>query len=74
MNMLSDREPDASERSRLLARAISRWNNEGGAGDGGRVPSASAELPADSLPLTSAELVRFADDPSGPDDQSHRKI
>ena len=42
MNMLSDRESDSSERSRLLARAISRWDNEGGAGDGGRVPQGGA--------------------------------
>jgi hypothetical protein len=75
MNMLSDREFDASERGRLLARAISRWNNEGGAGDGGRVPPASAELLPDALPLTGAELVQFPDDPrGGPDDRSHRKI
>lgn len=68
MNMLSDRESDALERSRRLIWAISRWNNEGGAGDGGRVPPASAALLADALPPTSVELVRFPDDPSsGPD-------
>jgi hypothetical protein len=53
MNMPSDRESDSAERSLLLARAISMWDNEGGAS--GRVP----ELVADALPLTNAELVQL---------------
>ena len=59
MNTLSDRAADSPERSRLLAKAISRWENEGGAGDGERVPSASSELPGNALPLTNAELVQL---------------
>lgn len=59
MNVPSDRESDSSQRRRLLARAISRWNSEGGAGDGGRVPPASAETPPDAPPLTNAELVQL---------------
>jgi len=59
MNSPPDQEPDTSERSRLLAKAISRWDNEGGAGDGGREHPASADLLADALPLTNAELVQL---------------
>ena len=59
MNAQSDRAGDSPERSGLLAKAISRWENEGGAGDGERVPSASSELPGDALPLTNAELVQL---------------
>lgn len=59
MNSPPDRESSASERSRLLAKAISRWDNEGGAGDGGREHPATADLLADALPLTNAELVQL---------------
>ncbi len=59
MNLRSDRKSDSSERSRLLARAIWRWDNEGGGGEGGRVLSASVDPQADALPLTNAELVQL---------------
>ena len=49
----------SSERGRLLAMAISRWDNEGGAGADGEAPVASVEQPADVLPLTNAELVQL---------------
>jgi len=55
MNMPSDRESDSTERSLLLAMAISKWDNEGGAGDGGRVREGLAE----ALPLTNVELVQL---------------
>ena len=54
-----DPDPDPSARRLLLVKAISRWDNEGGAGEGGRVHPASVELPADPLPLTNAELVQL---------------
>ena len=59
MKVLSDRKSDSSERSLLLSRAISRWDNEGGAGEGERVPAGSKEWLADALPLTNAELVQL---------------
>ena len=59
MNRLSDRAPDSSERTLLLAKAIARWDNEGGAADEGRVRSASVELLDEALPLTNAELVQL---------------
>lgn len=58
MNRRSEPKSDASER-RVLARAISRWDNEGGADDGGHVLPASVELQAEALPLTNAELVQL---------------
>ncbi len=59
MNMPSDREPDSSERSLLRVKAISRWDNEGGAGDGEHGRPASVELLTAALPLTDAELVQL---------------
>ena len=59
MPMLPDREPDTSERSLLFVKAIARWDNEGGAGDGAQGRCASADSPADALPLTNAELVQL---------------
>ena len=51
----------ASERLKLRRAALARWNNEGGAGPGGRnpadsrAPCAAAGIP----PLTNAELVQL---------------
>ena len=59
MKTLSDREPGSANRSQRLVKAISRWEREGGAGTGGRESSASAQMPADALPLTNAELVQL---------------
>lgn len=50
---------DRSEPAKLLAKAVSRWDNEGGAGAGGREQPMSHELPADALPLTNAEIVQL---------------
>jgi hypothetical protein len=47
---------EPSERARLLAKAVSRWDNEGGAGEGGRVPPAAGTSQTNALPLTNAEL------------------
>jgi hypothetical protein len=55
---MADRESDFSERVRLLERACSRWDNEGGAGAGGREHPASTEA-SDAPPLLNAELVQL---------------
>jgi hypothetical protein len=47
------------ERGRRRARALSRWNNEGGAGAGGRAHPASTLPESEVLPLTNAELVQL---------------
>jgi len=56
---MSDRTTDSSERDRLRERAFARWDNEGGAGEGGRVHPASTEMLSGSPPLTNAELVQL---------------
>jgi len=56
---MTDHESDSSDRSRRRAQALSRWNNEGGAGEGGTEHPASTELPPEALPLTNAELVQL---------------
>lgn len=50
---------DATERNLMFTKAISRWDNEGGSGDGGRVSPAPGALGEDSLPLSNAELVQL---------------
>lgn len=55
----SDLAYDAVERTLLLTKAISRWDNEGGSGDGGRVLPVPADSSLDSLPLSNAELVQL---------------
>ncbi len=50
---------DRSERAKFLAKAVSRWDNEGGAGEGGREQPSSGDVPADALPLTNAEIVQL---------------
>lgn len=60
-NDMQDRENISSERMRLRETALSRWDNEGGAGSGGRVhPGASADGDStDVPPLTNAQLVQL---------------
>ena len=55
---MPQRESDSSESALLFARAISRWENEGGAG-GECVRAAEAETMATAVPLTNAELVQL---------------
>ncbi|MDQ2778883.1 MAG: hypothetical protein M3Y32_04915 [Pseudomonadota bacterium] len=38
---------------------MSRWDNEGGAGEGGREQPVSGDLLAVALPLTNAEIVQM---------------
>src|SRR5260370_10803998 len=58
--LMPDKKPDSSASSRQRQMALSRWDNEGGAGPGGpqrgsASPEAQAEIPA----LTNAELVQL---------------
>lgn len=56
---MPDTPSDSSERDRLRERAFSRWDNEGGAGEGGREHPASTEMLPETPPLTNAELVQL---------------
>lgn len=56
---MPDRTSDSSERDRLRERAFSRWDNEGGAGEGGRVHQASTQMLSETPPLTNVELVQM---------------
>ena len=55
---MPDKESDPSDRSRLLRKALSRWENEGGAGTG-RLHSGSISGKTDVPPLANAELVQL---------------
>jgi len=56
---MADPASDASDRARLFEKAISRWENEGGAlGDGPPDP-ASTEASADVASVRSAEFVQL---------------
>lgn len=51
---------EPSERALLLAKAVSKWDNEGLAGEDSRVhPAVSGSLRTDALPLTNAEIVHL---------------
>ncbi len=56
---MSDPKTELAERARLLAKAVSRWDNEGGAGEGGRVHAPVGNVQTDVPPLTNAELVQL---------------
>jgi hypothetical protein len=56
---MPSREPETSERARRKAQALSRWTNEGGAGEGGLAHPASTLPEPEALPLTNAELVQL---------------
>ena len=55
--------PALSERAQLLATAVSRWDTEGGAGDGGRDYQAARDLPTVplSVPPDSADDLQRID-------------
>ena len=55
---MADRMSDSSEFARLREQAFSRWDNEGGAGAGGRQHPASTGT-ADAPPLSNAELMQL---------------
>jgi hypothetical protein len=48
-----------SERTQLLATAVSQWDNEGGASEGAREQPASIDLQTDTLPLNNTEIVQL---------------
>ena len=50
---------DASERARLLEKAVSRWENEGGAVVDGRADPSSKETSPDVSPISNAEFVQL---------------
>ena len=56
---MSKKKTEPSERAQLLAKAVSRWDNEGGAGEGGRVNPEPGALLTDALPLTNTELAHL---------------
>ena len=58
---MADRMSYSSEFARLREQAFSRWDNEGGAGAGGREHPASTGT-ADAPPLSNAELVQLQTD------------
>lgn len=51
--------PDQTGHARFLAKAVSRRDNDGRAGKGGREYPPSGDAPADALPLTNAEIVQL---------------
>lgn len=56
---MPDKKPDSAASLRQRQRALSRWDNEGGAGPGGpQGESVSAEARSE-IPLTNAELVQL---------------
>ena len=55
---MADRKSYSSEFARSREQALSRWDNEGGAGAGGREHPASTGM-ADTPPLSNAELVQL---------------
>ena len=55
---MADRKSDSLELAGLLAQAFSRWDNEGGAGEGGREHRALTGM-KDVPPLSNAELVQL---------------
>lgn len=56
---MSNPKIEVSERARLLAKAVSRWDTDGGAGECGHVHPVSGALLTDARPLTNAELVHL---------------
>ena len=56
---MPSQDSESSERARRRAQALSRWNNEGGAGEGGLAHTASTRQESEALPLTNAELVQL---------------
>jgi hypothetical protein len=50
---------DQTEHAKLLAKAVSQRDNEGGRVEDGREHALSGDVPADTLPLTNAEIVQL---------------
>lgn len=57
---MPDKKPDSAASSRQRQMALSRWDNEGGAGPGGpQGKSVAAEAQSQAPALTNAELVQL---------------
>jgi hypothetical protein len=57
---MPDKEPDSTASPRQRQMALSRWDNEGGAGPGGpQAGAVPAEAPSEIPQLTNAELVQL---------------
>ena len=57
---MADVRPDSLSSSQLRQKALSRWDNEGGAGPGGpQKGQISAEVQSEAPELTNAELVQL---------------
>ena len=57
---MPDRKPDGPDRSQQRQMALSRWDNEGGAGPSGPQKGAASESAEPEVPeLTNAELVQL---------------
>ena len=57
---MPDKKPDSAASSRQRQMALSRWDNEGGAGPGGpQGESVAAEAQSQTPALTNAELVQL---------------
>lgn len=57
---MSEKKPDSSTSLRQWQMALSRWDNEGGAGPAGpQGGSVSAEAPFEIPPLTNTEIVQL---------------
>ena len=57
---MPDKKPDSAASSRQRQMALSRWDNEGGAGPGGpQGESVAAEAQSQAPALTNAELVQL---------------
>ena len=58
-----DPKAEPSERARLLAKSVARWDTDGGAGEGGREYPVSGALldDADALVLSNADFSHLRD-------------
>ena len=56
---MSNSKAKESERAQLLARAVSKWDDEEAEGENSRVTPVSGALPTAALPLTNAEIVHL---------------
>jgi hypothetical protein len=56
---MPDKKPDSAAASRQRQMALSRWDNEGGAGPGGLQGEQVAEAQSQAPALTNAELVQL---------------
>ena len=56
---MANSKAEKSERAQLLAKAVSKWDDEEEVGADSRVPPEPGALPTAALPLTNAEIVHL---------------